>query len=143
MTDTCSNCRYWRANHSESKMGLCRRFPPQVVSYVETRGDDSIETHTTSEFPITVKDGWCGDHSRERVLSVRRSVTTSQLIRDAANVIRENITVAGIKEYIQRVAPQRKLKQASLSALVSQISKEEGWAQVQAGTGGEPSIYNL
>jgi len=69
--NTCSTCLYW---HQTS----CRRFPPQVVSYVETRqneyGTQRIETYTSTEFPTTTADEWCGEHKDKAVDELRRQL---------------------------------------------------------------------
>jgi hypothetical protein len=49
----CSSCLFW-SEIRESKLGDCRRFPPQV--YV----DDYDEPETT--FPRTLSEEWCGEH---------------------------------------------------------------------------------
>lgn len=69
--------------------------------------------------------------------------TLSSLVREAARTIQTGITRDGITAYIRRVAPERAVKLDSLSALISQISKEEDWTLVEAGTGGKPNVYNL
>jgi hypothetical protein len=57
---TCSTCRYFSENS-------CHRYPPTVVSYVDSSYDrvmeqDSISTSTNSEYPSVQPTNWCGEH---------------------------------------------------------------------------------
>lgn len=60
---TCATCKLYDNE-------CCRRYPPQVVSYVETfakRGVSDgpvagVETYTRSESPSVLPTDWCGEH---------------------------------------------------------------------------------
>lgn len=56
--NTCATCQYFRESS-------CRRYPPTVVGYVETRRDEysqtSVDTSTNSEFPAVLPTEWCGE----------------------------------------------------------------------------------
>jgi len=67
----------------------------------------------------------------------------SQLIRLAGKAIRKGITRGGVEEYIESVQPGREFDKKSLSALLSQIAKEEGWVVVEHGIGGKQTTYDL
>ncbi|WP_395747437.1 hypothetical protein [Prosthecobacter sp.] len=72
-----------------------------------------------------------------------KTKTLSDLVRDAASTIRTRITAPGIVSYIRGVDPSREINMSSLSALISQISREEDWKLVEKGMGGQPNVYAL
>lgn len=77
-----------------------------------------------------------------KIVARREGKSLSQLIRDGANQIFTGITREGLLEYIHSVDPERDVNPSSLSALMSQIAKEEGWILREAGSGGRPSVYD-
>ncbi len=66
---TCKDCKFWLAAE-DSKTGLCRRFPPQMIASVYTLGqdknagryNDEIYSASETEWPTTGSDEWCGEY---------------------------------------------------------------------------------
>lgn len=72
-----------------------------------------------------------------------KSTTLSGLVREGAATMKRGITAPGILAYIREVDPSREVKMSSLSALISQISREEDWSLDESGIGGQPNVYSL
>lgn len=54
----CENCRYWKDEteaNDPAKLGLCRRYPAQVLY----DGDGAFGLQPTTEH-----DEWCGEYER-------------------------------------------------------------------------------
>lgn len=50
--DTCQNCKFFLSENTDA--GLCRRFPPLVIVYVNGP--------IASVFPHMQNVGYCGEH---------------------------------------------------------------------------------
>jgi hypothetical protein len=67
--DSCGNCvcffRPPNADAMPESLGLCRRYPPQLVK---------MDTGINWLFPVMQRDGWCFEHNErpEGYLSVTR-----------------------------------------------------------------------
>lgn len=65
MIDTCMTCRFWKRGESfevqneeiTPKSGICRYWPPVIVTAGEWAGD--------SAFPDTNESDWCGCYCEE------------------------------------------------------------------------------
>lgn len=56
-TKTCSSCKYWDAQSSDS--GACRRKAPQTVVF-EISNEQTLKT----VFPVTAGSDWCGEYEQ-------------------------------------------------------------------------------
>lgn len=72
--DRCETCRFiGRQSKSKSNLFACRRFPPTVLTVVESRDfrkdhykGIAVWSETTSDvslWPMTTADEWCGEHT--------------------------------------------------------------------------------
>lgn len=60
-TPYCENCRFWVPNDDTNTDGTCHRHAPRVVA--GTWGIYLVFLKATStEWPDTVADEWCGEH---------------------------------------------------------------------------------
>ena len=57
----CSSCRYFRASKHESDMGLCFRYPPQLVSETLILNSGVERLVAQSLHPLVSADSWCGE----------------------------------------------------------------------------------
>lgn len=73
MGETCSTCRFiGRQSAREKVLFACRRFPPTVLTVIESREFRkdhykgiavwSEQTGDVSLWPMTTLDDWCGEH---------------------------------------------------------------------------------
>lgn len=62
----CDNCKYWISNKGEKKIGICRRYSPEM-------GFDGfglltvlyISRDRKGMWPETEYDDWCGEYDSE------------------------------------------------------------------------------
>lgn len=61
----CGNCRFWmdKKKGYTARRGNCCRNPPTLVSHGQPFDDEDRESAT--QYPITLKDEWCGEWSPE------------------------------------------------------------------------------
>lgn len=68
----CGHCQFWvrcEPGGSETRIGQCRRFPPQITTRVYTNGPSEyhgrdfaeVESSTETEWPQTLEKQWCGE----------------------------------------------------------------------------------
>lgn len=67
MNQCCLACKFYLSG--EKKSGVCRRFPPIVITlnsqdYDRDSGYGGIYSNTQSEFPEMSDDGWCGEYKQ-------------------------------------------------------------------------------
>jgi hypothetical protein len=54
--ECCGECRFYKPDSPIRSTGSCRRYPPAVF-----RVDSLAGLYKTTEFPIMLHDGWCGE----------------------------------------------------------------------------------
>jgi hypothetical protein len=60
--NACKDCCFWDPFDNDEHRGLCRRYPPHDVVYVQTATmGPEIESRTQSLFPDTSDADWCGE----------------------------------------------------------------------------------
>jgi len=53
--EDCMFCKFYKDSQ-------CRRFPPQVVTYIEIN-----DSYTCTEFPQMAPNEWCGEYKRKEL----------------------------------------------------------------------------
>lgn len=54
--EKCQACRFFLP--ADDAQGFCRRYPPQPIT--------TPEGGLFSQFPIMLKDGWCGEYQERK-----------------------------------------------------------------------------
>lgn len=75
---TCEHCQFWltmQPGGLDSRVGECRRFPPQITTRVYTlsanenagRDESQVESNISAEWPEVKSTDWCGEWLRSTV----------------------------------------------------------------------------
>jgi hypothetical protein len=72
MKAICEHCRFFEDPLPGSKIGLCRRYPPQISQSVDSdcheSGGDlySVYSREESSFPEVGTNDWCGEYKAKK-----------------------------------------------------------------------------
>lgn len=63
--EICNNCEYWISHKGNKSEGECHRRSPSVIPLVNGVFT-FLTTYSSTEFPETEFDDWCGEFKEEK-----------------------------------------------------------------------------